>query len=179
VTTVAEVRRISLRRLLSRLTVLVLSGAPVANATPTRDAPRVRSDDARSEDDDKDLDDTPIDHEDVGRNEAAALLGRNVAMALAQLPPLDGIHLATSWAISEDPIRRAAIARALEWTFPLLADSVIIEHLSRDPDPATRAAAARAAWVRRASGGDDGVLDRLVSDPDLEVRSIALRARRG
>ena len=178
-TTVAEVRRISLRRLLSRLTVLVLSGAPVASASPTRDAPRVRSDDARSEDDDKDLDDTPIDREDVGRNEAAALLGRNVAMALSQLPPLDGIHLATSWAISEDPIRRAAIARALEWTFPLVADSVIIDHLSRDPDPTTRAAAARAAWVRRASGGDDGVLDRLVYDPDLEVRSIALRARRG
>jgi hypothetical protein len=185
VTTVAEVRRISLRRLLSRLTVLVLSGAPFANAAPTRDAPRVRSDDARGDDvrsddsDDIDLDETPIDREDVGRNEAAALLGRNVAMALSQLPALDGIHLATSWAISEDPIRRAAIARALEWTFPLLADWVIIDHLSHDPDPGTRAAAARAAWVRRASGGDAGVLDRLMHDPDLEVRSIALRARRG
>ena len=174
-TTVAEVRRISLRRLLSRLTVLVLSSAPVATAAPSRDAPRLRSDAT----DDQDLDDTPIDREDVGRNEAAALLGRNVAMALSQLPPLDGIHLATSWAISEDPIRRAAIARALEWTFPLVADSVIIDHLSRDPDPGTRAAAARAAWVRRATGGDDGVLERLAHDPDLEVRSIALRARRG
>ena len=179
-TTVAEVRRISLHRLLSRLTVLVLSGAPVANAATARDAPRLRSDDARSDDaDERDLDETPIDREQVGRNEAAALLGRNVAMALSQLPPLEGIHLATSWAISEDPIRRAAIARSLEWTFPLLGDWVIIDHLSRDPDPGTRAAAARAAWVRRASGGDDGVLDRLVHDPDLEVRSIALRARRG
>ena len=179
-TTVAEVRRISLRRLLSRLTVLVLSGAPVANAATTGDAPRLRSDDARSDDDqERDRDDTPIDHGDVGRTEAAALLGRNVAMALSQLPPLEAIHLATTWAISEDPIRRAAVARSLEWTFPLLADSVIIDHLSRDPDPATRAATARAAWVRRARGGDDGVLDRLASDPDPEVRSIALRARRG
>jgi len=175
VTTVAEVRRISLGRLLSRLTVLVLSGAPVASAATAPDAPRLRSEDT----DDQDLDDTPIDREDLGRNEAAAVLGRNVAMALSQLSALEGIHLATTWAISEDPIRRAAIARALEWTFPLLADSVIIEHLSHDPDPATRAAAARAAWVRRASGGDDGVLDRLMHDPDLEVRSIALRARRG
>jgi hypothetical protein len=185
VTTVAEVRRISLQRLLSRLTVLVLSGAPVANAATTRDAPRLRSDDTRGDDtrsddaDERDLDETPIDREQVGRNEAAALLGRNVAVALSQLPALEGIHLATSWAISEDPIRRAAIARSLEWTFPLLADWVIIDHLSHDPDPGTRAAAARAAWVRRASGGDDGVLDRLVHDPDLEVRSIALRARRG
>ncbi|MEO6776468.1 MAG: hypothetical protein ABI467_26220 [Kofleriaceae bacterium] len=175
VTIVAEVRRISLRRLLSRLTVLVLSGTPVAYAATAPNAPRLRGDDL----DDQDLDETPIDREEVGRNEAAALLGRNMAMALSQLPALDAIHLATSWAISEDPIRRAAIARSLEWTFPLLADSVIIEHLSHDPDPATRAAAARAAWVRRASGGDEGVLDRLAHDPDLEVRSVALRARRG
>ena len=157
-TTVAEVRRISLRRLLSHLTVLVLSAAPIADAAVTHD---------------------PIDRGETSSDEAAALLGRNVAMALSQLPALDGIHLATSWAISEDPIRRGAVARALEWTFPLLADSVIIDHLSRDPDPGTRAAAARAAWVRRAGGGDDGVLDRLVHDPDPEVRSIALRARRG
>lgn len=171
--TVAEMRRIPLRRLLTKLTALALSAAPVASTAAPSEPLRARAED------DADLDDTPIDREHVERNQAVALLGRSVAMLLAELTPLDAVHHATGWALSEDPLRRGAIARALEWTFPLLGDWVILDHLSRDPDPVTRAACARAAWIRRRTGGDAGVLDRLAQDSDLEVRSIALRARRG
>jgi hypothetical protein len=62
--------------------------------------------------------------------------------------------------------------------FPLVGDSIIIDHLSRDADPEIRAATARAAWIRRSTGGDPGVLERLTHDSDPEVRSIALHARR-
>ncbi len=157
-------RKISLRRLLSKLTVLALASSPAANAAATADACDECSDDAR------------IDHEQVDPRTAAAMLGRSLANALGEMRPLAATHLASTWALSEDPLRRAAIAHALEWTFPLLGDADIIEHLSYERDPHIRAACARAAWARRASGGDPGVLARLARDPDAEVRAIAVRA---
>jgi hypothetical protein len=179
-TTVAAMRRVSLRRLLSKLTVLALSTSAMAVASPARRAPKPWVEEDLDEELEDALDaDAPIDREHVASHDAAAMLGRSLANALAEVKPLAAIHLATTWALSEDPLRRAAVARALEWTFPLLGDATIIEHLSYDPDPSIRAAAARAAWVRRAAGGDPGVLDRLATDPDADVRSIALRARRG
>jgi hypothetical protein len=181
-TTLASMGRISLRRLLSKLTVLALSASPVAaNATISRSStPRLRAE-APDVDDDDDLDldsDVPIDREQVTGHQASLLLGRGLAIALSELPQLDAIHLGATWALSEDPVRREAIARSLEWMFPLVGDSVIIDHLSRDTDPAIRAACARAAWIRRRTGGDPGVLARLSHDSDLEVRSIALRSQR-
>ena len=169
-TTVGEMRRVSLRRLLSKLTVLALSTSALATAKPVA-APcaHVVDDDLAA--------DVPIDREHVAAHDAAAMLGRSLASALAGLPPLEAVHLATTWALSEDVLRREAVGRALEWTFPLYADALIIEHLSRDAEPALRATAARAAWVRRTASSD--VLDRLALDSDPEVRSIALRARRG
>ncbi len=176
-TTVAEMRRVSLRGLLSKLTVLALSTSALAVASPARRAPKV----CIEEDVDEDLvdDDALIDREHVDARDAAAMLGRSLANALSQVKPLSAIHLATTWALSDDPLRRAAVARSLEWTFPLLGDSAIIEHLSYDADPSIRAAAARAAWVRQTVGGGAGVLERLALDSDADVRSIALRARRG
>lgn len=179
-TTVAPMRRISLRRLLAKLTVLALSASPLANAATVSksNAPRIRIDD---DDIDVDLDldnDTPIDREHVGEHDAAIMLGRGLATALSELPALDAIHLASTWALSEDQVRRTAVARSLEWMFPLVGDSIIIDHLSRDADPEIRAASARAAWIRRPTGGDPGVLERLAHDIDPEVRSIALHARR-
>jgi hypothetical protein len=174
-TTVAPMRRISLRRLLSKLTVLALSASPLASAATVSkgNAPRIRIED------DIDLDDdSPIDREHVGEHDAAIMLGRGLATALSELPALDAIHLATTWALSEDQVRRTAVARSLEWMFPLVGDSIIIDHLSRDADPEIRAATARAAWIRRSTGGDPGVLERLTHDADPEVRSIALHARR-
>jgi hypothetical protein len=166
--------RVPLRTLLSKLTVLALSTSAVAaTAAPLASAPQQCSCDRALDGN------VPIDREHVEASAAASMLGRSLANALAEVSPLAATHLATTWALSEDPLRRAAVARSLEWTFPLLADSVIIDHLSRDPDAEIRAASARAAWVRRTTGGDAGVLDRLVHDSDADVRSIALRARHG
>jgi hypothetical protein len=145
-----------LRRLLAKLTVLALSTAPAAAANPPSPFGEV----------------TTIVHEDT-----AALIGRSLALTLSELPPLEATHMATGWALSPERVRRAAVAQALEWTFPLVPDAQIIEHLSRDPDPRIRASVARAAWARRVTGGDLRVLARLSDDPDPEVRAIAARAR--
>lgn len=168
-TTVAEMRRVSLRRLLTKLTALALSTAAPAVAVAAPSAERARIEEELD-------DDSPIDREHVDPRDAAVMLGRSLATALSELPALESIHLASTWALSEDPIRRHAVARSLEWTFTLMCDATIIDHLSSDADPAIRAAVARAAWVRRVS---PAVLDRLADDSDADVRAIALRARRG
>lgn len=162
--------KIPLRRVLSKLTILaVTASSAIAGAKPAPAAATECELDA----------DTPIDRERLDLRDAALMLGRSLAQALSELPRLEATQLATTWALSDDPLRRAAVARSLEWTFPLLGDDIVIDHLSHDPDPAIRVACARAAWVRRSSGGDAGVLDRLATDSDPDVRSIALRARHG
>jgi len=106
------------------------------------------------------------------------MLGRQLAHTLGDAKPLVATHLASTWALSEDPLRRMAIAHALEWAFPLVGDDIILEHLAHDSDPKVRAAVVRAAWVRRPTLGTD-IVDRLSSDPDAEVRAIARRPARG
>ena len=108
----------------------------------------------------------------VVHEDTSAIMGRGLALTLSELPALEAAHVATGWALSPERNRRAAIAQALEWTFPLGPDALIIEHLSRDVDPRIRASVARAAWVRR----ETRVLLRLADDPDPEVRAIAARA---
>lgn len=165
-------RKIPLRRLLSRLTVLALSASPVAASAAPGTAAH-----ASIDEDDGALDaNLPIDRGQVEPLDAAALLGPRLAQALVEIAPLAATHLATTWALSEDPVRRAAIASALEWAFPLVGDDVVLDHLSRDPDPGVRLACARAAWMRRAAGGDAGVLARLAGDPDPAVSAVARRA---
>jgi hypothetical protein len=78
--------------------------------------------------------------------------------------------------MSEDPVRRLAVAHSLEWQFKLVGDDMVIDHLSRDPVPAIRLEIARAAWVRRGTTDVYGALARLLDDPDPEVRAVALRA---
>ncbi len=164
--------KVSLRSLLSKLTALALStsaAAPAAANTAVETELSI---------DDMDLDDdVPIDPEHIDAVDAAAALGRSLALALGRMRPLGATHIAATWSLSQDPVRRLAIAHALEWAFPLVGDAVMIDHLSRDPDPAIRIAAARAAWIRRAAGGDLEVLSRLTEDPDPEVRAVAARAR--
>jgi hypothetical protein len=161
--------KIPLRRLLSKLTVLALSASPGVSMAQTTVAPP-RCDDC-------DLDsDAAIDRDNVDPRDAATMLGRSLAVALGEVTPLSATHLATTWALSEDPLRRAAIANALEWQFPLFGDAAIIEHLATDPEAHIRAAVARAAWVRRTNPADVAVLRRLVDDADPEVRAIARRA---
>ena len=153
-----------LRRLLSKLAALALTTSQVG--------PAMAADEAELYDTD-----TPIDREQIGTRDAALALGRGLALALAELRPLTATQLVATWALSPDPVRRLAVAHAIEWTFPLVGDALAIDHLSRDRDATVRAAAARAAWVRRATGGDPGVLDRLADDPEPAVRAIASAAR--
>ena len=167
--------KISLRRLLTKLTVLALSttAATVADARP------LEKDACADCDDDADLLDPTlaIDRGHVDGRDAALTLGRGLALAFGEVRPLVATNLASTWALSDDPVRRLAVANAMEWQFPLVGDDIVIDHLSRDPDPEIRMAAARAAWSRRASGGDPGVLERLALDPDPEVRAVAKSAR--
>ena len=163
--------KVSLRRLLSKLTALALTTSAVAPAA----ADAMERDTTRELDD---LDcDAPIDREQVAAEDAGLALGRSLALALAELRPLEATQLAATWSLSEDPVRRLAVAHALGWSFRLVGDAAAIDHLSRDADPAIRAAAARAAWVRRMHGGDPGVLRRLADDPDPRVRAIAAVAK--
>lgn len=158
--------KISLQRLLSKLAILAATASPALAAPTDRAVP-----------DPALICEGTIDAENVDRRDAAALLGRNLAIALERMRPLEATHVATRWALSPDSLRRVGVARALEWAFPLVGDDLVIDHLSRDPDPAIRAACARAAWIRRATGGDPGVLDRLADDIDPDVRAIALWPR--
>lgn len=162
---------ITLRRLLSKLAILAATASPaLASGATTSPDDQVVPDPSL-------ICDGFIDAENVDRRDAAALLGRNLAIALERMRPLEATHVAASWALSLDPLRRHGIARALEWQFPLVGDDLVLDHLSREGDPAIRAACARAAWIRRAAGGDPGILDRLASDPDPEVAAIALWPR--
>jgi hypothetical protein len=149
-----------LRRLFGRLTAATLGAASIAAVPADLDPPGLElphSDDADP------------------RHAAAA---HWLAVSLERMAPLAATHTACRWALSSDPGQRLTMASALEWTFPLLGDGSIIDHLSRDPAPDVRAAAARAAWVRHALVGDE-VLARLASDPAPEVREVAQLASRG
>jgi hypothetical protein len=168
---------VSLRRLLSKLTALALSASPVGAAGAVL-APEVSALDA----DDSDLDASlPIDREHLDAHDAALALGRGLAQALAEMRPLWATHLAATWSLSPDPLRRLAMAHALEWSHPLalVGDALVLDHLSHDGDPQIRAAVARAAWARRQSGADEEVLARLSHDPDPTVRAVAMAARSG
>src|SRR5689334_17704422 len=100
-----------LRRLIAKVAVLMLAAAPAAAAT----AP------------------SPIGEATIVHESTASIMGRSLALTLSELTPLEASHMATGWALSPDRIRRAAVAEALEWAFPLVPDAAIIEHLSRDP----------------------------------------------
>ena len=165
--------KVSLRRLLSKLTALALTTSAVGATGAAGSSEPAEAFDV-IDTDDVDLDASlAIDREHLDEHDAAAALGRHLAMALGELRPLSATHLAASWALSADPVRRLAVGHALEWRFALVGDGLVIDHLSRDADPAIRAASARAAWARRTVGGDLGVLDRLRSDPDPAVRAVA------
>lgn len=161
-----DMPKVSIRHLLTRLAALALTTSvamPAAAEAKTMDVDLTA--------------DVPVDREHIDELDAAAALGRGLALALSEMRPLDATHLASTWALSEHPVRRLAVAHALEWTFKLVGDDLIIEHLSRDADPIVRKEIARAAWVRRSGGGDAGVLVRLSDDPDPQVRAVARRAR--
>src|SRR5262245_8027359 len=101
----SDMRTISLKSLLTKLTVLALAASPsTALASQADEVTDVR---------------LSIDREHLDADNAAILLGRSLALALDRLRPLEATHLTASWALSPDPVRRAAAANALEWMFPL------------------------------------------------------------
>jgi hypothetical protein len=153
-------------RWLGRLTAATLGAASIGAAPPDVDDDPPGSIVPDHPDDD-DLD---------PRHVAAA---HWLAVSLERMLPLAATNTACRWALSPDPELRATMAGALEWTFTLLGDRTIIEHLAHDPEPAVRAAAARAAWARHARGSADAVLARLAADEDPQVREIAQLAMRG
>jgi len=165
-----------LLRVLSRIGLVSLSaGAIVAPGVGALSRVTAVEDDA-DVDADPGVDgepDPPRASRPVDPREAAEALGRSVALVLSRISPLSATEFATTWAGSDLPWRRLAVADSLAWRFHLVGDDVVIDHLSRDTDPEIRIAAGRAAWVRRATGGDDGVLERLAQDPDPEVRLVA------
>ena len=175
--------KVSLRRLLSKLTALALStsavGPAVAATSPCPEVDISAPEASEPPDlDDSDFDASlPIDREHLDPRDAACVLGRSLALALGDMRPIAATHLVATWTLSNDAVRRLAVAHAMEWTFPLVGDAVVIDHLSRDGDPQIRAAAARAAWSRRGTGGDLGVLARLALDADPTVRAVATSAR--
>ena len=118
---------ISLKRTLAKLAMLALSASPAAA-------------DPRVSDGDCELDGTvPIDRGHVDTKRAGALLGKTLAAALVELSPFDATYLVTTWAVSDDPLRRIAVATALAHAMPVGARTAL-EHLARDPDPDVRAA---------------------------------------
>src|SRR5262245_48552268 len=120
-------RAVPIRRLLAKLAVIAVA----ASSTPALAAPRV---------DDVLLDaKRPVNIEKLAPDTAALALGRHLALALAELRPIEATQLAASWALSRDALRRRAVAEALEWEFALVGDSVMIDHLSRDGDATIRA----------------------------------------
>jgi hypothetical protein len=146
-----------LRRLIGRITAAAL-GATAAGASTAQAAATAAA---------ADLDDP--------RHETAA---HWLAISLEQMQPLPATYTACQWALSPDPEQRATVATALERAFRLVGDSVILDHLSRDPSPAIRVAVARAAWIRQPALADE-VLARLADDPSPEVREVAQLASRG
>ena len=132
--------KVSLRRLLSKLTALALTTSAVAPAAAAEGAPPCAgSTGTRCDGLDDDLaDDAPIDREHIDEVDAGIALGRSLAVVLDDMRPLSATQIVSTWALSEDPVRRLAVAHALEWSFPLVGDSLAIDHLARDPDPEIR-----------------------------------------
>ena len=169
--------KVSLRRLLARLAAIALSTTAVGAANADDGMPPSSQGTQGTEDAEVELTaDVPIDPDFIDPPDAAAALGRSLALAVARMRPIEATHLITTWAMSEDRVRRLAVAHSLEWQFKLVGDAVVIDHLARDPDPAVRLEIARAAWVRRGVADVYGALALLLEDPDPDVRAVALRA---
>jgi hypothetical protein len=102
-----------------------------------------------------------------------------LAILLDHMRPIDATRAAATAALSPRVDVRAAIGEALTWVFPLLGDTVVIDHLSRDTEATVRLAAARAAHARRTHLDDPALLERLSLDPEASVRDAARLALLG
>jgi len=163
----------SLRRLLSHL---LFAGVGVA-AIPSANADTEVDEGVDSDDVVEDVVDAAL---DLAGNPGDPIAGGHaLAVLMEHMHPLDAMRTAAAAALSPRIEVRCAVGEALTWVFPLVGDSVVIDHLAHDPEVAVRYAAARAAHARRGHGGDDGVLARLTDDPDPTVAQAAILALHG
>jgi hypothetical protein len=106
-----------------------------------------------------------------------AAAGRGLGRLLAAASPVERIELIGSWSTSEDPHRRAAIARALSEATPMFVTDLAIEQLANDRATEVRSAAldAAAAHFDEAPSVYARIAQDRVDDPDPGVRYVARR----
>lgn len=117
------------------------------------------------------------DESDSVRVSAAVGLARAIERATAP----ERIDLVCTWALSENPDERLALARALTWSTPVFVADLVLEQLAQDQTPAVRAAALAA--VARHFHEDSSTYARIAlqcsddSDPSVQQLARALLKR--
>ncbi|HKY36539.1 MAG TPA: hypothetical protein VJN18_11405 [Polyangiaceae bacterium] len=111
------------------------------------------------------------DESDSVRVSAAVGLARAIERATAP----ERIDLVCTWALSEDPDERLALARALTWSTPVFVADLVLEQLAQDPTPVVRAAAlaAVAKHFHENSATYARIVRQCTSDPDRNVQKLA------
>ncbi len=111
------------------------------------------------------------DESDSVRVSAAVGLARAIERASAP----DRIDLVCTWALSEDPDERLALARALTWATPVFVADLVLEQLAQDQTVAVRAAAlaAVAKHFHENSAAYARIVTQCADDPDRNVQKLA------
>jgi HEAT repeat protein len=111
------------------------------------------------------------DESDSVRVSAAVGLARAIERATAP----ERIDLVCTWALSEDPDERLALARALTWSTPVFVADLVLEQLAQDETAAVRAAAlaAVAKHFHENSATYSQIVTQCAGDPDPNVQKLA------
>jgi len=111
------------------------------------------------------------DESDSVRVSAAVGLARAIERATAP----ERIDLVCTWALSEDPDERLALARALTWSTPVFVADLVLEQLAQDEAATVRAAAlaAVAKHFHENSSTYSRIVTQCAGDPDANVQKLA------
>jgi hypothetical protein len=111
------------------------------------------------------------DESDSVRVSAAVGLARAIERATAP----ERIDLVCTWALSDNPDERLALARALTWSTPVFVADLVLEQLASDQTPAVRAAAlaAVAKHFHENSTTYSQIVMQCAGDPDPNVQKLA------
>jgi HEAT repeat protein len=111
------------------------------------------------------------DESDSVRVSAAVGLARAIERATAP----ERIDLVCTWALSENPDERLALARALTWSTPVFVADLVLEQLAHDDRPAVRAAAlaAVAKHFHENSAAYARIVMQCADDTDRNVQKLA------
>ena len=98
-----------------------------------------------------------------------------LARAIERATAPERIDLVCTWALSEDPDERLALARALTWSTPVFVADLVLEQLAQDPTAVVRAAAlaAVAKHFHENSAAYARIVMQCTSDPDPNVQKLA------